>query len=301
MIKKVKLVDAQGNEIGTFDVGQLTAALAALLELSAKDNLNISSPKSINLEPTKHVKIKPGDGGQIELLPDHTGDLEEVLIKVQASVDENGDDLPSEKPVRLKINSTEIEFNTKGADDINEYDMKFKTGVKATASGEHYCRVEMKGRSFDLRCLEHGGIALQPCGTDSDGHENKIKFESSRTSEIGEEQTHSNEGGMGAEFGTFNNDHASLYTGDYRFKKDAMVLAVTRGTMATNSETGKTDYPTQDDDFKDIPVSVEGNACTFNESTGEWEVPSGDTAILGCTWEDIIKAVLFLKGNGSIS
>ena len=161
MIKKVKLVDAQGNEIGTFDVGQLTAALAALLELSAKDNLNISSPKSINLEPTKHVKIKPGDGGQIELLPDHTG--------------------------------------------------------------------------------------------------------------------------------------------DYRFKKDAMVLAVTRGTMATDSETGKTDYPTQDDDFKDIPVSVEGNACTFNESTGEWEVPSGDTAILGCTWEDIIKAVLFLKGNGSIS
>lgn len=300
MIKQIKVIDELGNEI-TVPVGQVAAEIAALITLSSKNNLEFSSPKSINIEPTKHVKVKPGDGGQIELLADHTGDLDEVLVKALVSVDDQGVDLENELPVRMKLNSTEMEFNTKGATDINEYEMKFKTGVKDTAAGEHYCQTKLKGRSFDLRCYEHGGIALQPCGTDSDGHENKIKFESSRTSEIGEEQTHSNEGGKGAEFGTFNNDHASLYTGDYRFKKDAMVLAVTRGAMATNSETGKTDYPTQDDDFKDIPVSVEGNACTFNESTGEWEVPSGDTAILGCTWEDIIKAVLFLKGNGSIS
>lgn len=298
MIKKVKLVDAQGNEIGTFDVGQLAAALAALLELSAKDNLNISSPKSINLEPTKHVKIKPGNGGQIELLPDHTGDLEEVLIKVQASVDENGDDLSSEKPVRLKINSAEIEFNTKGADDINEYDMKFKTGVKASASGEHYCQTKLKGRSFDLRCYEHGGIALQPCGQDGNNNENKIKFESSRISPIGEAGKYNQEGGKGLEFGTFNNEHVSLYTGDYRFKADGMVMAVTRGAIAQNAS-GKTDYPTQNDDFKDIPLTKEGSPCKWNPTNG-WEAPSGET-ILSCTWEDIIKAVLFLKGNGSIS
>lgn len=63
---------------------------------------------------------------------------------------------------------------------------------------------------------------------------------------------HSGVGGDGMEFGTFNNEHASLFCGDYRFKADAPVFAVTRGELETDAITGKVDYPTQPDDFKDI-------------------------------------------------
>lgn len=296
MIKQIKVIDELGNET-TVTVGQLAAEVASLISLSSKNNLELTSPKSINIEPTKHVKVKPGDGGQIELLADHTGDLDEVLVKALVSVDDQGVDLASELPIRLKLNSTEMEFNTKGAADINEYDVKFKTGVKDSSAGEHYCQTKMKGRSFDIRCYEHGGIALQPCGEDSNHNENKIKFESSRTNAIGQAGQYDSEGGQGLEFGTFNNEHTSLYTGDYRFKADGRVIAVTRGTIA-QAASGKTDYPTQDDDFKDIPLTKEGSPCTW-DSTNGWEAPSGET-ILSCTWEDIINAVLFLKGNGSI-
>lgn len=296
MIKQIKVIDELGNET-TVTVGQLAAEVASHISLSSKNNLELTSPKSINIEPTKHVKVKPGDGGQIELLADHTGDLDEVLVKALVSVDDQGVDLASELPVRLKLNSTEMEFNTKGAADVNEYDVKFKTGVKDSSAGEHYCQTKMKGRSFDIRCYEHGGIALQPCGEDSNHNENKIKFESSRTNAIGQAGQYDSEGGQGLEFGTFNNEHASLYTGDYRFKADGRVIAVTRGTIA-QAASGKTDYPTQDDDFKDIPLTKEGSPCTWDPTNG-WEAPSGET-ILSCTWEDIINAVLFLKGNGSI-
>lgn len=297
MIKKIKLVDKNGNELGVVSVGQLAEEIAALLNLSSKNNLEITSEKSINLEPSKHIKVKPGDGGQIELLSDHTGDLDELLIKVLVSVDEDGEDLEKELPIRLKLNSAETEFNTKGAQDENTYEVKFKTGAKDSDSGEHYCQTKFKGRSFDFRCYEHGGIALQPCGEDGNGNENKIKFESSRKSAVDEEGEYESEGGKGLEFGTFNNEHSSLFTKDYRFKSDGVVYAVTRGTISESSN-GKTDYPTQSDDFKDIPVTMEGSQCTFDSQNG-WVAPSGET-VLSCTWEEIIKAVLFLKGNGSI-
>lgn len=296
MIKKFKIVDENGNET-IVDVGQLAKEIASLLNISSKDNLEITSIKSINIEPTKHVKVKPGDGGQIELLSDHSGDLDEVLVKVLVSVDEQGEDLPSEVPIRLKLNSTETEFNTKGASDNNVYELKFKTGVKDSAQGEHYCQTKLKGRSFDIRCYEHGGIALQPCGQDSNNHENKVKFESSRTSALGDAPQYNSEGGQGLEFGTFNNEHSSLFTGDYRFNANGVVYAVSRGTI-TENQSGKTDYPTQGDDFKDIPITEEGSQCTYSQQDG-WTAPLGET-ILSCTWEEIIKAVLFLKGNGSI-
>ena len=130
---------------------------------------------------------------------------------------------------------------------------------------EEYAELKIEARNIDLRCFDHGGIALQPCGTDGDDFENKIKFESSRISPLGTIGTisYADEGGKGLEFGTFNNEHTSLFTGDYRFNKDGMVYAVTRGTPETSD--GKTDYPTQEDDFKDIVDST-----------------------LGVTWEDIV-------------
>lgn len=137
--------------------------------------------------------------------------------------------------------------------------------------------VKLQGRSFDIRCFNHGGIALQPAGRDSDGFENKIKFESSRKVSPDVVATASDyvlEGGKGVEFGTFNNLHTSIFTGDYRFKGDAKVYGVTRGEIYENDK-HKFDYPTQADDFKDI-------IPTECEEGDEYKVS-------GATWNEIVK------------
>lgn len=112
--------------------------------------------------------------------------------------------------------------------------------------------LKIKSRNIDLRCHGHGGIALQPCHTDNNKFENKIKFESSRQSVLSDLDPHyASEGGKGLEFGTFNNEHTSLFTKDYRFNKDGLVMAVTRATPVMDAN-NKFDYPTQSDDFKDV-------------------------------------------------
>ena len=273
-IKSIFAQDENGNEV------EIDATAFLYMLLSSKGNIEITSPKNINIEPTKSLKIKAGNGAQVELLADHTGDVSEVLVKALTSVDANGNELDKEKPVRLKINSTELELNTKDAQDINTYDIKFKTGVKSSAAGEHYCQTKLKGRSFDIRCYEHGGVALQPCGTDSKNKENKIKFESSRKTALGATAEYADEGGKGLEFGTFNNEHASLFCGDYRFKGDAPIYGVTRGAVTeTTNDSGDTkwDYPTQTDDTKDI----------INDANP-------------ITWNDLIKGIKYLKSQGVI-
>lgn len=186
------------------------------IDLNQKGNLSISAPKHINLEPSAAIQMKPCTG----LIVD-TG-----------------------KRIALgKDNKVDLEIK------YDDYDAN-NTGVYP-GDDEPHGEFTIKARNVDIRCMEHGGIALQPCGTDSHGKENKIKFESSRTSQIGAYGTYSNEGGKGLEFGTFNNEHSSLYTGDYRFKGDALVYGVTRQSP-TQVSTGKIDYPTQADDFKDV-------------------------------------------------
>ena len=157
----------------------------------------------------------------------------------------------------------------------NEVHMEFKyDDYKAASAGtypgddELYAELKIEARNVDIRCYDHGGIALQPCGTDSEGNENKIKFESDRKVSANDtadpDTDYAKIGGNGVEFGTFNNEHSSLFTKDYRFNKDGIVYAVTRQTPVTQD--GKTDYPTQNDDFKDV---VDSN--------------------LGVTWETIVK------------
>lgn len=159
------------------------------------------------------------------------------------------------------------------------------TGRRLAAKGDNEAIIEIidddhkdwgefkiKSRNLDLRCNDHGGIALQIAGQDKTGFENKVKFESDRTTLIGGPASYCGEGGKGLEFGTFNNLHTSLYTGDYRFKGDAYVFAVTRGPLETTSS-GKIDYPTQSDDFKDIIDNSKG-----------------------ATWYDIIAAAKLCKG-----
>lgn len=179
----------------------------------------------------------------------------------------------------LKLNTAEIVIDNKKAYtggvydnsgkeiegfDPNSIQLKVRTdtwngGISSNNKGPIPFKV--KARSIDLRCYDHGGIAIQIAGQDSSGHENKIKFESDRTAL--ETQTYCGEGGKGVEFGTFNTEHSSLYTNDYRFNKDGEVYAVTRGELEAN-ETGKIDYPTQPDDFKDI-ITVSTPHATWEE------------------------------------
>ena len=148
---------------------------------------------------------------------------------------------------------------TKVSDDNGVINLSFE-------DGDGFGYLKIRAQSIDLRCEEHGGIAIQPKGYDGSGNMNKIKFEHG--------------GGDGLEFGTFNTDHTSLFTTDYRFNKNGTLKLATRTTQVsdkynTNDETTHYKFVKQNDDFYDI---IDSNDPT-------------------CTWEDIIKFVDWAKTN----
>lgn len=202
----------------------------ALIELNEKGNFAIESlKKHLNLESAQGVQIKP---------------TTTVILDSSRRIETNkGNEINVEAKFDDYKDRTNPEYNGKDG-----YD-------------EEYAELKIKSRNLDLRCHQHGGIALQVAGKDGHGNENKIKFESDRTSPIGSTGVYQGEGGKGLEFGTFNNNHASLYCGDYRFKGDAQVYGVTRGALIPTGT--KIDYPTQGDDFKDI--IDETKKATWNE------------------------------------
>lgn len=295
--KKAQIAVASGvTEIGS----------PAIIELTKKSkgvNTTLISGNNINIEPREstgkakntkggNISMKPGD--DIELCSHHRrfGNRDEVTVKVI-----DGEDAP----VKLQIKAADITLSTEGKDttmakdedtglDTNTplYDDPNVMNVNiTTGDGKGYLKV--RAQAIDLRCEENGGIALQPKGSDGDGHENKIKFE--------------HNGGDGLEFGTFNTEKTSIFTNEYRFNGSGVIYAVARGALETtykvpnNPDSGikKVDYPTQDDDFKDIPVSYEGSNCIW-DSTNGWEAPSGEH-VLSCTWEDLVKLVYYMKTN----
>ena len=199
----------------------------ALIELNDKGNFALESKtKHLNLESAKGIQIKP----TATLTLDSTRRI-----------------------IAGKGNEIQVEARF---DDFGEV-----TGYKG--ADEEWAELKINSRNLDLRCRDHGGIALQIAGKDSDGNENKIKFESDRTNSISETGTYNGEGGKGLEFGTFNNLHSSLYTGDYRFRGNGMVYGVLR-EAPVQTETGKWDYPTQSDDFKD-PTGSTTPRATWNQ------------------------------------
>lgn len=144
----------------------------------------------------------------------------------------------------------------------NEFEIEAVNDDLDTNNQEKWSELKIKSRNIDLRCNNHGGIALQIAGKDGDDNENKIKFESDRTSSISEPGTYNGEGGKGLEFGTFNNLHSSLYTGDYRFRGNGFVYGVLRDAPVAQGD--KIDYITQDDDFKD-PINNTTPKATWNQ------------------------------------
>lgn len=235
--------------------------------INSKGNLNIeTSPEigntskgKINIEAMDDIQFKPGD--DIVLYSHHRAQdkQDEVMVKI---MDGTGKD---DIPVKLQLNTSEINLTTKVDDNTDGDDLNVRVNCNTNKRG--YLKV--RARAIDLRCEDHGGIAIQPKGQDSSNNENKIKFEHG--------------GGDGLEFGTFNTKKTSIYTNEYRFRKDGIWKMATR----TSEESDKPEpgdpttyykYVKQADDFYDI---IDPNDAT-------------------CTTRDIIKTAAALNGTENI-
>ena len=255
---------------GVQDVGS-----PKVIELTKKKkgvNTTITSGNNINIEPREsvgetkggNISFKPGD--DIELCSHHrlTNNQDEVSVKVI-----DGDD----NPVKLQLNAAEMTITTKDkqGDNANVFDINVNSGKDTKG----YLKV--RAQAIDLRCEDHGGIAIQPKGSDGQGNMNKIKFEHG--------------GGDGLEFGTFNTEHTSLFTEDYRFNKDGIIRLATRETEVSdkadaNDPTTAYKYVKQSDDFYDI---IKDHSKTM---TG------GQYPHYGyCTWQDLVYFILWAKEN----
>lgn len=243
------------------------------LYINDKNNLNIETSDTIgntpdisgkvkgkiNIESKSDIQLKPGD--DINIYSSHRGEgkQDEVAVKI---LDDN------DKPVKLQINAAQMTLTTK--DKTGDKPNVFDLNINAGSNDKGYLKV--RAQNIDLRCEEHGGIALQPRGFDSDNHMNKIKFEHG--------------GGDGLEFGTFNTEKTSLFTNEYRFNKDGVVKMATREQELSDKyddvdETTHYKYTKQADDFYDV-------------------INNSDPVT---TWDGIIKTAATLNGvngNGSV-
>lgn len=250
---------ADVNEIGATGGGQ--GAGSEYLTLSSKNNVELTSPKNINIEPAcdaqanvyGDITFKPGD--DIEFLTEHRPQdkQDEISLKIHDG---------NKKPVKLQVNVGEITITTK--DKTGNNPNVLDVNINSAKNTKGYLKV--RAQAIDLRCEDHGGIALQPKGSDGQGHMNKIKFEHG--------------GGDGLEFGTFNTEHTSLFTGDYRFNKNGIIRLATRTTEPsdkadTNDATTTYKYVKASDDFYD-------------------NIDANDPV---CTWEDIVKFIAWAKAN----
>lgn len=231
-----------------------------VVSVNSKGNTTISSTKHINIEPAYvegggegtygDVQIKPGDDITLESHHRALSKQDEITVKTS-----NGQSGNSKAPVKLQVIASDMTLSTKGKkveqgsnDSSNVMNINVTTG-----EGKGYLKV--RAQAIDLRCEEHGGIALQPKGEDSSHNENKIKFEHG--------------GGDGLEFGTFNTEKTSIFTDEYRFNKDGVWKMATRQKVASDkAESGDATtqykYVKQSDDFYDI-ISSNDAQCTTKD------------------------------------
>ena len=245
------------DQVGTVKVMELTKKKKGVnTTIVSGNNINIEPRESVDTTKGGNISLKPGD--DIELCSHHrvAANQDEVSVKVI-----DGDDVP----VKLQVNAAEMTLTTK--DKTGDNAAVFDVTVNSAKNTRGYLKV--RAQAIDLRSESHGGIALQPKGYDGDQtpHMNKIKFEHG--------------GGDGLEFGTFNTEHTSLYTNDYRFKKDGLIKLSTRTPVVTysnyqaNDDTTHYTYTKQADDFYDV---IDNNDPT-------------------CTWNDILVAVNYIKSQ----
>ena len=276
-IKKIKVVDPSTGTPTTYDVGQMNPNIADMFSVysgtsSTKignvtwgykkptENSNVVIPGKINIEGNDDIQIKPGD--DFVLTTSHKGwdkTTNTYLAKEQEELKMIISDA-SDKPCRLKTQASEFTWITDytdatgaGANEI--FNVNVRARKDGDTSGNKLAYLKLRARAIDLRCEEHGGIAIQPYGSDSDSHMNKVKFEHG--------------GGDGLEFLTMNTSISSIFTDEYRFNKDGFVKMATRDTSLSSKykggeETTHYKYRKQADDFCDIidsssPVTTWGD------------------------------------------
>lgn len=277
-ITSLTALDEQGNEV------EVDATAFLYFLLTSKGNIEISSPDGgkINIESSDNIAFKPMGKMQFDTnhQVDSTGDPKTDEFEVAVINDKKT------KVQGLKLNTAGLKFVTDGADTSNGWDpsifkMLFK---KTTGATDTYAKVNMHGASFDFRARSTGkgtggGIAVQIAGIDSDYHCNKFKIETDQIADVDaaqSEEIHNGEGGKGIEIGTINPLFTSLYTSTYRFRGDSPIYGVRRGDLVTVD--GKTDYPTQPDDSKDI--INDDDPITWNDLIScvkAWKVSQGIT------------------------
>lgn len=248
-----------------------------LISLNSKGNIAVESlSKHVNLEAAKSIQMKPTNN---------------IIFDTSRRI--------------ASGNDNEVEIHAE-FDDFGESDSKY-AGKKG--ADEQYGYVKFQARAYDFMTRDHGGTMISEVGTDINGNENKIKFESGRIvsandiinlpkdsqGKINRQSpeylaAYTTRGDRGVEFGSFNNEHASIFTKDYRFNKDGKVYSVGRGNITT-SDTGKKDYPTQGDDFSDILVDNNGIPCVWNNN--QWNINTENSKhgeyIMGATWNSIVR------------
>lgn len=231
---------------------------SGVVSVNSKGNTIVSSAKHINIEPAYveeggegtygDIQMKPGDDITLESHHRTLNKRDEITVKTSNGLSGN-----SKAPVKLQFIASDITLSTKGKqvesgsnDSSNVMNVNVTTG-----SGKGYLKV--RAQAIDLRCEEHGGIAIQPKGYDGSNHMNKIKFEHG--------------GGDGLEFGTFNTEKTSIFTDEYRFKKDGVWKMATRTKVASDkadSADGTTAYKyvKAADDFYDNIDNADAVATT---------------------------------------
>ena len=266
VVNKVdELVEASNNSGGGTVIDS-----QGILSVSPKGNVTIGSGKNINIEPAwdnnvsnyngnyGDVAIKSGD--DIQFCSHHREPKKRDKIVVK-NID------GSDNPVKLQLVAGEIDLavgtknnpktatrkkdNTTGADLTNTplfkvdeakvMDLRILTGniLDENTNDEREERgyLKVRAQAIDLRCEKHGGIALQPKGYDNNGHMNKIKFEHG--------------GGDGLEFGTFNAEKTSIFTDEYRFKKNGIWKMAVRETTPS----GKTIIDERENGLQGLPAT----------------------------------------------
>ena len=287
-------IKVNNNIVGEFTV---KGDKGTNLSIVGNNNINIEPRAALGTgedknDPSKpnrkggNIALKPGDDIELWAHKRGTDKNDEVSVKIMTEVPKASDPTKTDEvSAKLQLDTADIVLTSK---DKQEDSDVMNIVVNKAQNTRGYLKV--RAQAIDLRCEENGGIALQPKGEDNNHHQNKIKFE--------------HNGGDGLEFGTFNTQKTSIFTNEYRFNRFGKVFAVDREAFETiyndpedpTSGIKKEDYPTQGDDFKDVPMTYEGNMCTWNSNTNQWEPPTGEH-ILECTWGDIVRFIAWAKAN----
>ena len=257
---------ADVNELGAGGSGSGSSTPVAIdasgvISVNSKGNTTISSAKNINIEPAYDstgsasgtygdVQIKPGDDITLESHHRETSKRDEITVKTS-----NGQSGSANAPVKLQVIAADMTLSTKGKQvEVGSNDAANVMNVNVTTgSGKGYLKV--RAQAIDLRCEDHGGIALQPKGTDGQGNMNKIKFEHGS--------------GDGLEFGTFNTEKTSIFTDEYRFNREGVWKMATRTKVVSdkadaNDSTTAYKYVKAADDFYDN-ISLTDEQCTTKD------------------------------------